>query len=412
MARKRQSARTGSGRTHVAQRPAAAVREQIRAVKALLDGPLSELRVTVRRTLAVMTVAVLEVIGSVRSGQGRLSLCALARTMPTGTAFKAQYKRLGRFLTNKHFTPEAMVPALVNAVVGSCRRGLVPILFDQVDIGGVPTLMAGVSHHGRVLPIAFSCWEHARLRRSQNTLETAFLTLILASLGREARAVFVGDRQYGRFQLLHALNRLGQLYVLRCKSEVILWHEGQERFPKDFAAPRGQAVRYARVGYRKKGKEPVDLIVYHEPSYKEPWYLLVPSGSEALLPTKKVVALYRSRMRIEQGFRDWKTHLGVRGLELKVDKAVRLGRLLLALTLAYIALVVLGASSWAERQRPRFERLRHTARHGTRQTLSVLTLARWLLACAALAAKAHARLLQVFYDLASGTPAYTPEAIS
>lgn len=374
-----------------------------------MNGPLAELRATIRRNLVVVTVAVLEVIGAVRSGQGRLSLSALARTMPTKTDFKAQYKRLGRFLENKHFTPEAMIPALVNVVIGPLRQGLVPILVDQVDIGATPTLMAGVCHRGRVLPVGFTCFEYEKLRRSQNTLETAFLMLIAASLGPLAQAVFVGDRQYGRFQLLHALNGLKQLYVLRCKSDVILWQDGQKRFPRDFAAPRGQAVRYARLGYRKHGREPVDLIVYHEPSYKEPWYLLVPSGSEAVLPTQKVVALYRSRMRIEQGFRDWKTHLGVRGLELKVERAARLGRLLLALTLAYIVLLLFGACAWAQRRRSRFEQRRLKPRHGTRDTLSVLSLARLLLAASDLAQAAHDQLLRVLHDLARGKPAYAPE---
>ena len=377
-----------------------------------MEGPLGELRVTLRRNLVVMTAAVLEVMGAVRSGQGRLSLSALARTMPTRTAFKAQYKRLGRFLENKHFTPEAMVPALVNVVIGPLRRGLVPILVDQVDIGGTPTLRAGVSHRGRVLPIAFSCFEYARLRRSQNTLETAFLTLIIASLGRWARAVFVGDRQYGRFPLLHALNGLGPLYVLRCKSGVILWQDGKKRFPRDFHAPPGKAVRSLRLGYRKHGKEPVDLIVYHDPTYNEPWYLLVPSGSESLLPTLQVVALYRSRMRIEQGFRDWKTHRGVRSLHLKVNRATRLGRLLLALTLAYIALLLFGAGPWAQLQRRRFEVRRLRARHGTQDTLSVLTLARLLLAASDLAARAHPHLLRLLRTLASGKPAYSPEPLS
>jgi hypothetical protein len=384
----------------------------MQALKALVEGPLGELRATIRRNLVVVTGAVLEVIGAVRSGHGRLSLSALARTMPTGTAFHAQYKRLARFLENKHFTPEAMIPALVKLVIGPWRAGLVPILIDQTDIGGTPTLLAGVSHRGRVLPMGFACFEYARLRRSQNTLETAFLTLIAGSLGRRARAVFVGDRQYGRFQLLHALNDLGQLYVLRCKTEVILWQDGKACFPRHFHAPRGRAVRYRRLKYRKHGREPVDLIVYHDPAYREPWYLLVPSGSENVLPTQQVVAIYRSRMRIEQGFRDWKTHLGVRGLQLRVDRAARLGRLLLALTLAYIALLLLGACDWAQRQRARFERRRLRARHGTPHTLSVLSLARLLLAASDLAAQAQAHLLRLLRHLARGKPAYSPEANS
>ena len=55
-------------------------------------------------------------------------------------------------------------------------------------------------------------------------------------------------------------------------------------------------------------------------------------------------------MQIEQGFRDWKTHLGVRGLKLESNPAVRMGRLLLAFALAYICLLLLGAHDQVHRQ--------------------------------------------------------------
>jgi len=85
-----------------------------------------------------------------------------------------------------------MVPALTKVVVGPRRKKkrLVPILVDQTNVAGVPTIMAGVVHRGRVLPIAFTCVEYAKLRRSLNALETAFLTLILTSLPAGTQAVF------------------------------------------------------------------------------------------------------------------------------------------------------------------------------------------------------------------------------
>ena len=49
-------------------------------------------------------------------------------------------------------------------------------------------------------------------------------------------------------------------------------------------------------------------------------------------------------MQIEQGFRDFKTHLGVRGLRLQVRVAERLGRLLVGFCLAYAVLLLLGSS--------------------------------------------------------------------
>jgi hypothetical protein len=75
------------------------------------------------------------------------------------------------------------------------------------------------------------------------------------------------------------------------------------------------------MSYQDTMQEPVEIVVFHDPDFQEPWFLLVPAGSEAQLPTAEVVALYRERMHIELTFRDWKTHLGVRGLRLEVDVA-------------------------------------------------------------------------------------------
>lgn len=105
---------------------------------------------------------------------------------------------------------------------------------------------------------------------------------------------------------------------------------------------------------------------YYDPTYKEPWYLLVLVAYRSLLKTNLVVDLYRERMQIEQSFRDFKTHLGPRGLNLKIGIDPRMGRLLLAFCLAYILCVLLGESSLGEQARKTFELPRRTPRHGTR----------------------------------------------
>jgi hypothetical protein len=358
-----------------------------------------------------MTYAVLCAMGAIRGGNGTLSLSALARCLPTQGTQKTRYKRLGRFLSNKHVDAEGMVPALTQTVLGFKRKKkrFVPVLVDQTDVAGVPTIMAGVIFRGRVLPIGFCCVEYRKMRRSLNTLETALLTLLIAALPAGTQAVFTADRAYGRYQLICALNALGQMYVLRCKSKVVLWHGGKKRFPKEFRAPWGTPVRYANLRYRKNGKEPVDLIVYRERPFKETWYLLVPAGSEKTLPTEEVVRIYRSRMRIEQSFRDWKTHLGVRGLKLQSNPAVRMGRLLLALAFAYICLLLLGSHEWVQANHLWFETLRRSPRHGTQRTLSVLSHAMLFLASPDLAREAWTLLLDIIDALARGHAAYQDE---
>jgi hypothetical protein len=105
----------------------------------------------------------------------------------------------------------------------------------------------------------------------------------------------------------------------------------------------------------------------------------IPPGSADWFPSAEVVALYQWRMSVEQGFRDFKTHLGVRGLQLQVRITERVQRLLQAFTLAHAHIVSLGMSREAEEARQRLEDRRCTARQATTRILSARTIAALLL---------------------------------
>jgi hypothetical protein len=182
-------------------------------------------------------------------------------------------------------------------------------------------------------------------------------------------------------------------------------------------APLRKALRYQNVLYHAHRKVPVDVIVYYDPAYQEPWYLLVPVAYRRLLETDLVVDLYRERMQIEQSFRDFKTHLGLRGLNLQVDIAPRMGRLLLTFCLAYILCVLLGESSLGQQARRGFEIPRRMARHGTRRTLSALSIAMLILSHPKWVQRAIALLLKIIWkasaqrSLLSTTQLYLPQAL-
>jgi len=156
------------------------------------------------------------------------------------------------------------------------------------------------------------------------------------------------------------------------------------------------------VHYQAKLRVPVDIVAFHDPTFQEPWWLVVPPDSEAILPTETVVALYRERMQIEHSFRDFKTHLGLRGLQLQVRVAERTGRLLLAFCIAYCLALVLGVAPEAQQARRDLEILRRRPRHGTCRTLSVLSLAMQMLAHPRWRHKAYRRLHRIAADLAAG----------
>ncbi|MPZ18834.1 MAG: transposase [Luteitalea sp.] len=248
-------------------------------------------------------------------------------------------------------------------------------MVDQTTIRGTPVLMAGVRVARRVLPVAFVCYEYATLRKSQNVIEESLFLLIAACLPPGCKPIFILDRGSARASLLRQLRRLKIPFILRGRATTMVRVGGQRLSLGRVRRRAGRARRDTHAAYQDTAQEPVDLIVYHDRAFQEPWFLLVPAGSETPLPTDDVGALYRERMYIELTFRDWKTHLGVRGLRLELDLAPRLGRLLLALTLASMLAVLLGAGPLARRVRAHTEVLRATPRHGTRRRLSARSIA-------------------------------------
>ena len=346
----------------------------IERVLHLLKAAAPELGRWLALGLALLTVAMLQLWRGARSGNGCLTLCALSRTLPLDENEKARSKRLYRLLRNCSLDGTEMTPLLVRLALGKNPRGWIPILVDQTSVRGTQIIMAGVRVARRVLPVAFVCYEYPQIRKSQNILENSLLLLIAACLPAGCKPVFIMDRGYARASLLKQLRTLNIPFLVRGRSHTIVRAGGKRCSLGRLPHRRRQARRYANAAYQDSSQEPVDIVVFHDPAFKEPWFLLVPAGSEKQLPTEDIVNLYRERMHIELTFRDWKTHLGVRGLRLEVDVAPRLGRLLLALSIAYILAVLLGSGEIAPHVRAHSEVLRSKPRHGTQRRLGALSI--------------------------------------
>lgn len=259
----------------------------------LLSSRLREvhLRVSILKNLAAITYAFLALSKGGRSGHGRLSLSAIARALYAEGTQKSRFKRLSRFLNNRLFSEEVIVPYLIQFVIGTAQESLIPIVIDQTVVGAVQVIMAGVLFCGRVLPVAFTCFLYEKLYKSQNMLETGFLTLLIGSFPLGSKPVFIMDRGYGRLQLIRALNRMRGLYIMRAKGDVIVWIGNKAQALCRFSYKPGKAVRYRNVLYRKDRQELVDVIIYSEGGFKEVWYLITPAGSASLLPSDDVVRL-------------------------------------------------------------------------------------------------------------------------
>jgi hypothetical protein len=357
-------------------------------------------RATILKNLGLLTCGMLTLFSGARGGNGGLSQAAVARCMPLESGAKQREQRLGRFLGNPRLTPEVLIPLYVAIVRGMALTERMVMVLDQTTIRGIETLLMGLVYEGRVLPVGFSCFTYGLIQKSQNILEHSLIVVVMSCFPVESRPLLVMDRGYARVALLQKLRLEGIPYLIRAKKNVVVYVEGKAQALGRFAYKVGQPRCY-RVLYHSKAREVLDLIVFHGKGYKEPWYLLVPVGIG--LTAQEVVELYAQRMSIEQGFRDWKTHLGVRGLVFHAkDPAPRLMRLLLGFTLSYLLCLALGATEQAQSFRAFVEIPRATPRHGTTRTLSVLTVGILRLSLPRATAEARRELMAILGRLVRG----------
>jgi len=354
-------------------------KELYREIEDTLEEKFTSLRRTVVKNLAHLVIALVIVLRTPRGWYGKLSLSGISRGMCTEGKAKSRYKRLHRFLDNPHFQSSKLSSGLLELVVGKKIPSLLPLIVDQTAIGDIQVLTGSYPIEGRSVPLVMATFEYRELKSSQNALEEDFLRELAASMPKKARVVWIMDRGYGRASLLVFCRNQKWLYIIRGRSQVKVQYQEQGKIKRmslgRLRHRQGVARRYRNVLYHGIIKEKVDVIVYRERGFKQPWFLLVPPNSEDLLPTELVVSWYRARMRIEVSFRDFKSWLGVRGFRLKVRRAQRLGRLLAALAIGYILLLALGSSRLGKQLRGQLEILRKRTRHGTRRTLSVLSIA-------------------------------------
>jgi hypothetical protein len=372
----------------------------LRKLFQLLDLYRGVIRITLLRNIALLTHALLTLFHGARGANGWLSQAALARCLPLESSPKGREQRLSRFLDNPRLTPEILIPLQIALVLGIQATGSVPLILDQTTIRGIQTLLIGTIFEGRVLPVAFSCFTHAGIRKSQNILEHALILTVMSCFPAESRPLLIMDRGYARVALLEKLRREGIPFLVRAKAKVIVYYQGKPRLLGRFTVKPGQMRRY-QVLYHSRKKEPLDLIVFRGKGYQETWYLLVPRDFS--LSTKEIVDLYAKRMSIEQGFRDWKTHLGVRGLVFRApNPAPRLTRLLLAFSLSYLICLALGATAEADKIRAFVEIPRRKPRHGTTRTLSALAIGIIRLSLPRFAPKAQREVRKILTVLSQG----------
>ncbi len=201
-----------------------------------------------------------------------------------------------------------------------------------------------------VLQVAYNR-DHLPGTKSQNQLEEAALSAVIAMLPPHVRPVILADRGFARASFLQWLHAHHLDYVVRLDKGTCLterdgrrWKVGEEGL--QFGPCRW--VPYVRYGlYHGRARElKSNVALWWQTNARRarhpraippdaPWYLATSIGT-----AKQAVAWYWQRGWIEQSFKDSKSGFGLKRVH--VQSASRLTHVLMALTIALTWLSLLG----------------------------------------------------------------------
>lgn len=244
-------------------------------------------------------------------------------------------KRLRRFLSNPRLKMEPLYQRLTYlALAMSDAPGrLVPILVDLTYMHPYAMLVASVNKGGRALPIGWHAFRRDLVGEgvySENQIIDRLLAEVLARIPPTLTAVIVADREFARATFFRALQRQHRDFVVRVDRETWVHHAAYVGAMGKLARTPGMHMRWLpQSEYGQSEHVPINLLVVWKRGYAEPWLL-----ATSLADPKLVFALYRSRMKIEHGFRDWKTHLRLRNT-LRAQNVAFVKGLLTILALLY-----------------------------------------------------------------------------
>jgi hypothetical protein len=327
---------------------------------------------------------------------GKLSVTGLGRSLKNETTHKHNIKRIDRLVGNEKLYGEcaALYSTAAQWIIHNKKR--IPLLIDWSWLPGskLCVLRASVPTQGRALTIYEEV--HPKKKNNNHNVHKTFLQKLKTIIPQGCIPVTITDAGFhspffkeveklgwdwvGRIRNLTKHRKLKTENWISCKelhnkatkiphlfSEVIL----SKSTPIQCSIFLYKGQKKGRIAKNKLGKRrKAKASKICANAGREPWVLATSlKGGNKI--AKKVVKLYKSRMQIEEGFRDLKSsRLGLSLEDSQTYKQKRFTILLLIGMLAILALFLLGKAG--EQQEMQYQFQANTVRKET--VLSVFYL--------------------------------------
>jgi hypothetical protein len=340
-------------------------------------------------------LALWNVVQALLLGQ-RLWLTALGRALPTAAGRKHAIKAVDRLIGNKRLHGQRFEVAKVLAQFVLPKASSPIVLVDTMEIRfRMVAVTASLAHEGRSFPIWSTTIKALRLNAAQCR---RFLNQLRKVLPTDCRPILVTDAGF-ESAWLQEVERLGWHYVTRVRGQAKLLHRGvwvgcqqlhrlatnrarnlgQLSFPKNTPFRRRVVLsklpqsQHRRVRTRR-GPGRDNNYKHYRKNAHEP---LVLTTSLSCRPSQ-VVAIYKTRMQIEESFRDLKCHRWGWSLRHCLSRSqARIEILLLVASIAIVVQQLIGIAG----ERRGLERLHQANTVRSRRVLSIFLLGGLLISC-------------------------------
>lgn len=330
----------------------------------LLENACAWMHTTRRRSLEVNVLAAIR--------ERRLSVTGLGRAINSEAREKHCIKRADRLIGNSHLHQEHhdVYLSFSRLILGTVQRPV--ILIDWSDLDGSKEqflLRAAVAVDGRSLSLYEEV--HGPDTKEKPVVHRRFLRRLKALLPDVCCPILVTDAGFRTpwFKLVEKMGwdwvgRLRNRHLVR-ESEQDNWFRSNELFALATTTPkylgkmqltRREPITCHFVLYKGKSKGRSKLTLTGERARsaksercatreREPWLLVTSLPATSKL-TKRVVNIYKTRMQVEEAFRDVKSVRYGIGFELNRSRSLkRLQLLLLVAMIATFVLWLLGISA-------------------------------------------------------------------
>lgn len=299
---------------------------------------------------------------------GKLTVTGLGRALSTNIKVKYNIKRVDRLASNLHLHSERerIYQATSTLMIGNTKHPLIIIDWSPTPDINLYLLRASIPTYGRSITVYEEI--HSTKKQNNSVVHKEFIKTLSNIIPNGCTPICVLDAGF-HSPFFQQIEKLGWDWVARSRNTVhykddsaSIWKPVKSIYSKATNTPQFictgllsqrnpihcnfyvyKGKKKKRVAKNKLGKRKMtSKSKKHAQANKEPW-VLVTSIKGGKIRSKKIIAIYKRRMQIEEGFRDLKSsRFGFCFEQSKTYKSARMEVLLLIAMLAALAALIIG----------------------------------------------------------------------